>query len=135
VKAKYLNERNNKMKVHVGGLPYSLTEEEFAEFFSQAGEVKSAIIIRDKFNNNRSKGFGFVEFETEDAVNAAINDLSGKELGGRTIVVNKAMEKKEGDRRDGGFNRGGGDRRGSYGGGRDNRGGNRDSGFRSFRER
>ena len=79
--------------------------------------------------------YRFVEFETEDAVNAAINDLSGKELGGRTIVVNKAMEKKEGDRRDGGFNRGGGDRRGSYGGGRDNRGGNRDSGFRSFPER
>lgn len=113
------------MKVHVGGLPYNLTEEEFSEFFSQVGEVKSAIIIRDKFNDNRSKGFGFVEFATEDEAKAAIADLSGKDLGGRTIVVSQAMEKKEGDRR-GGFRGGRRD---------DDRGERRNGEFNSFRQR
>ena len=81
------------MKVHVGGLPYSLTEEEFAEFFSQAGEVKSAIIIRDKFNNNRSKGFGFVEMPNEEEALAAIEKLNGAEVGDRQMVVKEARPK------------------------------------------
>jgi RNA recognition motif-containing protein len=103
------------MKIFCGSLPFSLEETELKEFFEEYGEVTSAVIITDKFSG-RSKGFGFVEMTDDEQANKAIAELNGAEVSGRTIVVNKAEEKKEGSRggfnkggsRGGGFNRGGG---------------------------
>jgi RNA recognition motif-containing protein len=61
-------------------------------------------LITDKFSGN-SKGFGFVEMSTDEEAQKAIDELNGKELKGRNIVVNEAKPREE---RPGGFNRGGG---------------------------
>ncbi|MCK5044370.1 RNA-binding protein [Candidatus Parcubacteria bacterium] len=82
-------------KLYVGNLPYETSEDNLKELFSEAGTVESAAIIMDKFSG-RSKGFGFVEMSTEEEAQKAIDDLNGKELEGRGIIVNEArpMEKK-----------------------------------------
>lgn len=100
-------------KLFVGGLPFSTTQEELQTAFAEFGNVTSAMIITDR-ETGRSKGFGFVEFETAEEGNAAINGLNGKELGGRTITVNEARPKEEGGDRRGGS---GGYRGGNGGGG------------------
>lgn len=105
-------------KLYVGGLAYSVTDEELNDFFSTEGTVSSAFVIKDK-ESGRSKGFGFVEFEDDQEAQNAIKSLNGKEFSGRTIVVNEARPQEE--RRPGGGNRnfGGGGGRGGFGGGRD----------------
>lgn len=106
-------------KLFVGGLPYSVTDDELNELFAPFGTVISAKVIIDR-ETNRSKGFGFVEMENDDEAKAAIAELHDKEVGGRKIAVNEArpQERRErsfgGDR--GGF--GGGQRRDNFGGGR-----------------
>ncbi|MFA7309985.1 MAG: RNA-binding protein [Candidatus Paceibacterota bacterium] len=110
-------------KLYVGGLPYSTTEDELREAFSQAGSVDSASIIMDRMSG-RSKGFGFVEMTSEEEAQKAIELWNGKDFGGRTLTVNEARPMEERPRSTGGF-RGGNDRGGSgggYGGG--SRGGN-----------
>jgi RNA recognition motif-containing protein len=77
-----------KMNIYVGNLAYSLSEEELANEFANYGEVKSVKIIVDK-NNNRSKGFGFIEMDDADA-NKAIEELNGKIVAGRNLRVNEA---------------------------------------------
>lgn len=86
-------------KVFVGGIPYSTTEAELRDYFAQAGNITSCSIIIDRATN-RSKGFGFVEFETEEEAQKAVETLNGTELGGRTIVVNIARPKEESPRND-----------------------------------
>ncbi|MEX0877854.1 MAG: RNA-binding protein [Candidatus Spechtbacterales bacterium] len=83
-------------KLFVGGLPYQTTEEELAEAFGQAGEVESAVIIKDKFSG-RSKGFGFVEMKDDEGAQAAEEMWSGKDFEGRSLTVNEArpMERRE----------------------------------------
>ncbi len=76
-------------KLFVGGLPYSTQEDEIRDLFSQAGEVVSANIIRDRFTN-QSRGFGFVEMATEDQAADAIKRFNGVQFGGRNIVVNES---------------------------------------------
>ena len=76
-------------KLYVGGLPYSTQEDALKEYFAQAGNLTSAVIIMDKMSG-RSKGFGFVEMSTEAEAKAAIELWDGKELDGRTIKVNEA---------------------------------------------
>jgi RNA recognition motif-containing protein len=76
-------------RLYVGGLAYATTENELQEAFSKAGTVESAKIIVDKFSG-RSKGFGFVEMTSEADAKKAIEMWNGKELGGRTLVVNEA---------------------------------------------
>jgi len=95
-------------KLYVGGLSYDTTEDGLREAFAQAGSVVSATIILDRMSG-RSKGFGFVEYGTDEEANAAIEMWNGKELDGRKVVVNEAkpMEPRA-PRREGGF--GGGDR-------------------------
>jgi len=91
-------------KLFVGGLPYSVQQDEVQTLFAQYGEVISATIVRDKFTN-QSRGFGFVEMATEEQAAEAIKSLNGTQLGGRTIVVNESrpQEKKSfGDRGGGG---------------------------------
>lgn len=81
-------------KLYVGGLPYSTTEEELKTTFSEAGTVASVRIIIDRMTN-RSRGFGFVEFENDDDADKAIETFDGKEFGGRTLVVNEARPLEE----------------------------------------
>lgn len=97
-------------KLFIGGLPYRTTGDELRDAFAQAGEVASASIVTDR-ETGRSRGFGFVEMGTEEEAQAAIEMWNGKELDGRTITVSEARPPKEhgagGERRSGGFNRGG----------------------------
>ncbi len=103
-------------KLYVGGLSYDTTETSLKDAFSQAGEVTSASVITDRMSG-RSRGFGFVEMATEEAAQKAIEMWNGKELDGRTLMVNEAKPKSDHPRRPGGFDRGGD--RGGFGGRRD----------------
>lgn len=76
-------------KLYVGGLPYSTTDDELKDAFSAHGSVTSAKVIIDR-ETNRSKGFGFVEFENDDEGKAAEKAMDGSELGGRSLKVNEA---------------------------------------------
>ncbi len=80
-------------KLFVGGLPFSTTDEELEEAFSQFGNVKSAKVITDR-ETGRSRGFGFVEYESAEEAKAAIDGQDNKELGGRTIHVSEAKERQ-----------------------------------------
>lgn len=89
-------------KLYVGNLSYDTTEESLKEAFSQAGEVASVFIPKDKFSN-RPKGFGFVEFANDDDCPKAIEMFEGKELDGRTLKVDEArppVARDGNDRRD-----------------------------------
>lgn len=119
--------------LYVGNLSYKITDEDLKSNFSEAGEVESATIIKDKFTG-QSKGFGFVEMKTEEGAAEAIKKFNGGMLDGKAITVNEARPKKDfgaggggprggGNRGGGGFNRGprgggGGGNRGGGGGGR-----------------
>jgi len=129
-------------KLYVGNLSYATTDDELHTHFSAIGPVTSATVIMDR-NTGRSKGFGFVEMETAEAAQDAINRLNNTEFNQRMISVSEARPPRErsfdgggggggsrggdrggsrgGDR--GGF---GGDRGGSRGGGRGGFGGDRD---------
>jgi len=112
-------------KLFVGGLSWGTTDETLQEFFAQIGQVISAVVIKDKFSG-QSKGFGFVEFSSEEEAKKAVDELNGKEFDGRSIIVNEARPQEP---RPSNFSRpysgGGGrdDRRGGSGGGRDFRSG------------
>ena len=82
------------MNVYVGNLSYDLSEDDLKTAFEEHGEVSSAKIIFDRYSG-RSKGFGFVEMSSDNEAKAAIEALSGKELGGRTLVVNEARPKTQ----------------------------------------
>jgi len=99
-------------RLFIGGLPYSATDEELNKFFSEVGEVASATVITDKYSG-QGKGFGFVEYKNDADADKAIKELSGKDFGGRSIIVNEARPREE--RSSAGFDRrgGGGDSRGS----------------------
>mgnify|MGYP002636171048 FL=1 len=107
-------------KLYVGGLPYSTSEDELREAFSQAGAVESASIIMDRMSG-RSKGFGFVEMTNDEDAQKAIELWNGKDFGGRTLTVNEARPMEERPRNN--FRSGGNSDRGGYSGGGD-RGGN-----------
>jgi len=77
------------VKLFVGGIAWSTTEDELRDFFAQVGKVLSVNIIKDKMTG-KSKGFGFVEMESEDEAKKAIAELNGKDLGGRNLTVNEA---------------------------------------------
>ncbi len=100
-------------KLFVGGLPFSTTDDELADAFSQFGTVASAKVITDR-DTGRSKGFGFVEFENDDEGKAAEAGMNGKELGGRTVTVNEARPREERPRRDFGGGGGGHDNNRSW---------------------
>lgn len=76
-------------KLFVGGLPYSVTNTQLQDLFAQAGNVVSATVITDKFTG-QSKGFGFVEMETEEEAQNAQSKIDGTDYEGRTIHVNEA---------------------------------------------
>ena len=92
------------MNIFVGSLRYDVSESEMKELFEEFGEVTSAKIITDR-DTGRSKGFGFIEMDNGQE---AIDALNGKDVSGRTIVVNEARPREERPKRNfGGGNRGG----------------------------
>ena len=114
------------MNIYVGNLSWSMTDEDLTNLFTEYGTVTSGNILKDKMSG-RSKGFGFVEMEDDEAAKTAIANLNETEVMGRKLIVNESQPRPEGEykkRSGGGFgggNRGGGSR-GGYGGG-GNRGG------------
>jgi len=107
------------MNIYVGNIAHSVSEETLRSLFEQIGAVKSVKIITDKFTG-MSRGFGFVQMETKEDAEKAIEDLNGHELEGRTIVVNQARERERRPQRSNGGGNGGG-YRGGHGGGRGGR--------------
>jgi RNA recognition motif-containing protein len=81
-------------KLFVGNLSYNMTDEQLKAVFAPFGNIVSANIVFDKFSH-RSKGFGFVEFETEDQAKAAMEALDGTEQEGRNIAVKEALPRPE----------------------------------------
>lgn len=110
------------MNIYVGNLSWSMTDEDLNTLFSEYGTVTSAKILKDKMNG-RSKGFGFVEMEDEEASKTAIANLNETEIQGRKLIVNESQPRPEGEggykkRPSGGGGYGGGGRSsGGYGGG------------------
>ena len=76
-------------RLFVGRLPYSTTSSQLEEMFSKFGKVISCDVIADRFSG-QSKGFGFVEMETDDLAQAAIDQFNGKEFDGRELTVSVA---------------------------------------------
>jgi len=99
--------------LYIGNLPAKITEEDLRTNFSEVGKVLSVNVIKDKFTGI-SRGFGFVEMETEEGAQEAIRRFNGGQLLGNTLTVNEARPKKEGEAGRGG---GGGFRGGRSGGG------------------
>lgn len=113
-------------KLYVGGLPYSTTEEELRTAFAQAGTVVSVQIIKDKFSG-QSKGFGFVEMETEDGAESAVKMWDGQPLGGRPLKVNEAKPMTDRPPRNNNFQKG--PRQGGYNSNQNHSSGGRRSNF------
>ncbi len=80
------------MKIYIGNLPYSTDDASLKELFSSFGTIVSATVISDRATG-RSKGFGFVEFDSEEATSKAIEAMDNYEVDGRNIKVSKARPK------------------------------------------
>ncbi len=79
----------NGRKLYVGGLPYSVSDRQLEELFSEHGTVDSARVIIDRMTG-RSKGFGFVEMSSQDEAQTAMDSMNGTDLEGRSLTVNEA---------------------------------------------
>lgn len=118
--------------IFVGNLSFNTGEDELRQLFEGYGQVDRVSIMTDR-DTGRSRGFGFVEMNSNEDGEKAITALNGSQVGGRTINVNEARPKTErgggggfGGGRGGGFGGGGGGGRGRDRGGRGDRGGSRD---------
>ena len=83
------------MKIYVGNLPRTTSEDELRKAFEAHGEVASVAIIKDKFSGE-SRGFGFIEMTDDTKARAAITAMSGTSMGGRSLNVNEAKPRTEG---------------------------------------
>jgi RNA recognition motif-containing protein len=83
------------MNIYVGNLSWTMTDEDLSSLFTQYGTVTSAKILKDKMNG-RSKGFGFVEMEDDEAAKTAIANLNESEVQGRKLIVNESQPRPEG---------------------------------------
>jgi cold-inducible RNA-binding protein len=92
-------------RLYVGNLAWTVTDQDLQDAFSEAGKVESSQVIMDRATN-RSRGFGFVEMATDEAADAAIKRLNGRDIKGRPIRVNEAQARGSG----GGAGGGGGAR-------------------------
>lgn len=124
------------MNIYVGNLSWTMTDEDLTNLFTEFGTVTSGKILKDKMNG-RSKGFGFVEMEDDEAARTAIASLNETEVMGRKLIVNESQPRQEGEggykKRPGGGNGGGGYKKsgGGYGGGGNRSGGGGYGGGRS----
>ena len=106
-----MDERNDeqpkeeKNKLYVGNLPYSLDDAKLQEAFAavEGIEVVEAKVITDKFNDNRSRGFGFVTLADAEMADKAVEEMNGKELDGRELVVNVARPQEKREKRERNF--------------------------------
>lgn len=114
-------------KLYVGNLPYSVQDQDLEQLFGQAGTVSSARVITDR-DSGRSKGFGFVEMEDDQAALDSIERFNGQDFQGRALKVSEAkpQEGRSGGGRGGFGGRSGGGGRGGFGGGRGGGGGRGD---------
>jgi RNA recognition motif-containing protein len=103
-------------KLYVGNLTYGVSDSILEQLFSQFGTVQSAQVIQDRATG-RSKGFGFVEMDTEAQAQAAIDGLHDQEHDGRRLTVNEAKPREDRGGGGGGYGGGGGGRGGRGGGG------------------
>jgi len=111
------------MNIYVGNLSREVTEDDLRQAFEAHGQVETANVIKDRFTGE-SRGFGFVEMPSKSEAEAAISELNGTDLKGRSINVNEARPKAPS--RGGGGGRGG---RGGGGGGRGRGGGGGGGGY------
>jgi RNA recognition motif-containing protein len=81
------------MNLYVGNLPFTFTSDDLEQLFTPFGAVTSAQVISDR-DTGRSRGFGFVEMESDDDARKCIEELDGSDAGGRRIVVNEARPKR-----------------------------------------
>ncbi len=95
-------------RIYVGNLPYSATEEEVRDLFSQHGEIISVAMITDR-ETGRFRGFCFVEMD-DDAAEEAIAALNDQEMGGRALRVNEARPREDRGGQGGGYRDRGSDR-------------------------
>lgn len=86
-------------RLFVGNLSFNTTEGDVLDLFKQAGNVSTCNLIVDKFTN-KSRGFAFVEFGTQEEATAAITQFNGKELNGRALTVNEAKPREDRPRGD-----------------------------------
>ena len=101
------------LRIYVGNLAYETSEQDLREAFEAHGEVQEVSVVRDR-ETGRSRGFAFVEMPTSEEAQAAISEVNGKDMGGRTLTVNEARARQE---------RGSGGGGGGYGGSRGGGGG------------
>lgn len=113
------------IRLYVGNLPFSISEQEVEELFRQIGVVESTNLVTDR-DTGRSRGFAFVEMDSREAAEAAIAALNGHEIDGRALTVNEARPREDRAPRGGGGGR-------SFGGGGRGDGFNRDRGGRGNR--
>ncbi len=106
------------IKLYVGNLSFSTSNEDLQQLFSQVGTVESATVVEDR-DTGRSRGFGFVEMASKEEGQKAIEQFNGTDLNGRNLTVNEARPRED---------------RGNRGGGR-GYGGNRGGGGRNFGSR
>jgi RNA recognition motif-containing protein len=109
------------MKLYVGNLPFSCTEDRLREIFEEHGDVASASLVMDR-ETGRPRGFGFIEMNDDGQAKAAIEALNGQNIDGRDLTVNEARPRED---------RGGGG--GGFRGGRGGGGGGGGGGFRGGR--
>jgi RNA recognition motif-containing protein len=83
-----------ELKLFVGNLPFSTTEDDLRSLFAQAGEITSVALIKDR-DTGRSKGFAFVEMKTQAEAEKAISMFNGYRIGGRELTVNIARPREE----------------------------------------
>lgn len=91
-------------KLYCGNLSYNVSSSQLEQLFSEYGSVESAQVISDR-DTGRSKGFGFVEMESDDAAQAAIDGLNETEHDGRRLIVNEARPREDRRRGGGGYGR------------------------------
>jgi len=82
-----------KNKLYIGNLSYEVTSEQLTELFSKAGKITDTMVITDK-NTGRSKGFGFIEFASEEEAQGAIEMFHEQEFEGRKLIVSEARPQK-----------------------------------------
>src|SRR5258708_32589556 len=111
--------RSGQVKqLYIGNLPFSATQDQLTEWFSQVGVTPSGVnLIRDRFTG-QSRGFAFVEVTNDEDADRAVNSLNGQNFGGRNLGVNEARPQAErGGGGAGGAGGGAGGRAGAWGGG------------------
>lgn len=81
-------------KIYVGNLPFKVRNDDLKDIFASYGEVTDAMVIQDR-QTRRSKGFGFVTFDSDEAAQKAVSEMNGKEVQGRALKVSEAKEREE----------------------------------------